>query len=80
MLENNGSSLMSICSEICPSNIFIKDGQNKLIMEDLNHDKEFLKVELHEFIPLMIEEQTLIYNEITRAIERGKRGVYILYG
>ena len=53
---------------------------NKLIMEELNYDRESLKADLQELLPLMIEEQTLIYNEITRVIERGTGGVFFQYG
>ena len=60
MLEKNGSSLMNICPEMCPSDIFIKDGHNKLTMEELNYDKDYLKGELQEVLhPLMTKEQTM---------------------
>ena len=48
-------------------------------MEELNYDKESLKTELHKLLPLMSEEQTLVYNDITKAIEKGTGGVYFLY-
>ena len=80
ILENNGNSLMNICPEMCPSDIIIKDGHNKLIMEELNYDRDSLKAELQELLPLMTEEQALIYNEIIRVIERGTGGVFFLYG
>ena len=53
---------------------------NKLIMEELNYDRESLKADLQELLPLMTEEKTLIYNEITKVIERGTGGVFFLYG
>jgi PIF1-like helicase/DNA helicase Pif1-like protein len=80
MLEKNGSSLMNICPDMCPSDIFIKDGHNKLIMEELNYDKDYLKGELQELLPLMTEEQTQIYDQINIAIEKNKGGVFFLYG
>ena len=70
---------MNIRPEMCPSDIIIKDGHNKLIMEELNYDRDFLKSDFQELLPLMIEEQTLIYNEITRVIERGTGGVFFQY-
>ncbi len=70
ILHSNGSSMMSICPEICPSDIIVKDGQNKLIMEELNYDKESLKAKLYKLLPLMTAEQTLIYNDISRAIKK----------
>ena len=80
ILKKNGSSLMNICLKMCPSNIFVKDGQNKLILEELNYDKDSLKLELLELLPMMTEEHTLIYDEITRAIESGKGSEFFLYG
>ena len=48
-------------------------------MEELNYDEESLKAELHALLPLMTEEQALVYNEITTTIERGQGGVFFLY-
>ena len=55
-----------------PSDMIVKDGQNKLIMKELNYDKESLKAKLHNLLLLMTVEQTIIYNNINRTIEKGK--------
>ena len=36
--------------------------------------------QINFFYSVMTDEQTLIYNEITRAVERGESGVFFLYG
>ena len=80
ILDRNGNSLMNICPEICLRDIIVKDGNNKLIMKELNFDKESLKVELQMLLPLMTDEQTLIYNKIISAIDRAEGGIFFLYG
>ena len=80
ILKKMGSSLMNICPEMCQSDNCVKDGQNKLILEELYYNKDSLKAKLHELLPMMIEEQTLIFDEITKSIESGKGGAFFLYG
>ena len=48
-------------------------------MEELNYDKKSLKAKLQSLIPLITEEQTMIYNEIN-GVERREGGAYFLYG
>ena len=79
MLENNGSSLTNTCPKMCPDDIIIRDGSNELIMKELLW-QGILKAELHELLPMMTEELTLIYNEITATIQRKWGGVFFLYG
>ena len=55
-----------------PSDMIVKDGQNKLIMKELNYDKESLEAKLHNLLLLMTVQQTIIYNNINRTIEKGK--------
>lgn len=43
---NSGSSLMNMCLDMCPNDIFIKDDHSKLIMEELNYDEDSLKAEM----------------------------------
>lgn len=41
---------------MCPSNIIIKDSDYKRIMEELDYDKDSMKVDQQVLLSLMIEE------------------------
>ena len=46
ILENNENSLMNISPEMYPGDILIKGGHNKLIVEELNYDRDSLTIDL----------------------------------
>ena len=49
MLEKNENLFHEYISWDLPSDIFIKNGHNKLIIKEFYYDKDYSKVKLHEF-------------------------------
>ena len=54
--------------------------QDRLIMEELNFDREVLCNELTEYFQSMTNEQRRAYDEIMNAIDGNKGSFYFLYG
>ncbi|XP_076918525.1 uncharacterized protein LOC143578986 [Bidens hawaiensis] len=53
---------------------------NRLIIEETSYDRESLQHEFDTLFVSLIDEQCGVYNEINKAVEKGKGGVFFIYG
>src|SRR5688572_23795268 len=80
ILQDNGTTLRNFSNELCPDELLVRDGGNKLIVEELRYDKEALRVEHEKLYSCLTSEQKSIYDDIMSAIALDKGGVFFLCG
>ncbi|XP_071686861.1 uncharacterized protein [Rutidosis leptorrhynchoides] len=80
LLQRNSSSLRSFSSIPCPSNDTRNISENHLIIDELSYDKISLTNEHSDFITKLTYEQKEAYDQIIKAVNHGKGGVFFLYG
>ncbi|XP_071703910.1 uncharacterized protein [Rutidosis leptorrhynchoides] len=80
LLQRNSSSLRSFSSMPCPSNHTRNISENHLIIDELSYYKSSLTNEHSDFITKLTSEQKEAYDQIIKAVDHGKGGVFFLYG
>ncbi|XP_076935912.1 uncharacterized protein LOC143602806 [Bidens hawaiensis] len=58
----------------------VASATNQLIMEETSYDFESLQHEFDVLFATLTDEQRGVYNEIIKAVEKGKGGVFFVYG
>ncbi|XP_076920615.1 ATP-dependent DNA helicase RRM3-like [Bidens hawaiensis] len=79
LLRNNYSS-KRFNTMLFPNLESVDSANNRLIIEETSYDRESLQ---HEFDTLFVSltyEQRGVYNEINKVVEKGKGGVFFIYG
>ncbi|KAK7360203.1 hypothetical protein VNO77_02185 [Canavalia gladiata] len=59
---------------------FVSDFNNRLIMDELQYDKEKLASDHLSFLTKMIDEKMNIYNKIMESVDVGRSKIFFLYG
>ncbi|XP_071704431.1 uncharacterized protein [Rutidosis leptorrhynchoides] len=77
LLQRNSSSLRSFSSMPYQSNHI---SENHLIIDELSYDKSSLTNEHSDFITKLTFKQKEAYDQIIKAVDHGKGGVFFLYG
>ena len=80
MLQSNGRSLKEYSDMPFPSEEVISQMQDRLMMEELNFDKEALSIELAQYLETITDEQKKAYDEIMNAADNNQGGFFFLYG
>lgn len=80
LLRNNGKSLKYFPPMPFPEGISLYDLQNWLLMDQLNYDKEALKLESEGLINNMTEEQRSAFDRIMDAVKNNISKVFFLNG
>ena len=79
ILQNNVCSLRNYSNELLPDELIIHDSFNKLIADELNYDREALRIEQEQLFQCLTAEQRIIY-DIMQAMNDNKGGVFFFYG
>ncbi|XP_071732974.1 uncharacterized protein [Rutidosis leptorrhynchoides] len=77
--QRNSSSLRSFSSMPCPSNHTRNISENHLIIDELSYDKSTLTNQHSDSITKLTSEQKEAYDQIIKAVDHGKGGVFFLY-
>ncbi|KAM0064559.1 putative DNA helicase [Helianthus debilis subsp. tardiflorus] len=80
ILLRNNSTLRNFPTMPYPDHDSISSSNNRLINEELAYDQNDLKNEFNTLLTSLTEEQRLIFNDITRAVEDNNGGVFFVYG
>ena len=80
ILRSNGRSLSDFPPMSVPDLSNLNPFQNRLIVDELNYNKEALKLEARDLIDSMTSEQKGVYNTLIDSVKSGNSGVFFLYG
>ncbi|XP_057443842.1 uncharacterized protein LOC130735994 [Lotus japonicus] len=80
MLQNNGRSLHNFVSMPYPSDIVVEDVGQRLIVEELNYDRNEMSEYLDQCLSSITDEQRHAYDKIINAVYGNKGGFFFLYG
>ncbi|KAK7315487.1 hypothetical protein VNO77_34037 [Canavalia gladiata] len=80
LLESNNRTLSEYPSMPQPEIEFVSDFNNRLIMDELQYDKEKLARDHLSFLTKMTDEQMNIYNKIMESVDVGKSKIFFVYG
>ncbi|KAF7827231.1 uncharacterized protein G2W53_018395 [Senna tora] len=80
LLRNNGRTLMDFPPLPVPNGNSISNLQNRLILDQLNFDKEELAAESTHLISKMTNEQKYISNQIMHSTSTPNDGVFFVHG
>ncbi|XP_057432270.1 uncharacterized protein LOC130725023 [Lotus japonicus] len=80
MLQNNGRSLHNFVSMPYPSDIVVEDVGQRLIVEELNYDRNEMSEYLDQCLSSITNEQRHAYDKIINAVYGNKGGFFFLYG
>lgn len=64
----NGKSLRDFDSMSSPHLSSLNDFENRLLVDELNYDKEELASMLYSMLPQLTEEQKHVYDEIMNSV------------
>ncbi|KAL6576859.1 hypothetical protein OROMI_011135 [Orobanche minor] len=76
MLEKNGRSLRDYKGMPLPDDDMAREGNNRLIQQELNYDRSQLEMHGQLFL-LLTDEQKAIYEEIINATSNDKGGIFL---
>ncbi|KAK7328215.1 hypothetical protein VNO77_22317 [Canavalia gladiata] len=79
LLERNNRTLSEYPSMPQPEIEFVSDFNNRLIMDELQYDKEKLASDHLSFLTKMTDEQMNIYNKIMESVDVGRSKIFFLY-
>ncbi|KAI3812851.1 hypothetical protein L1987_17564 [Smallanthus sonchifolius] len=79
-LLRNNSSLQRFSSMPYPNHDSVSSLNNRLVSEELSYDITNLGNELNKLIDSLTNEQRFAFDEIMRAVEDNRGGVYFVYG
>ncbi|KAK9075631.1 hypothetical protein SSX86_003957 [Deinandra increscens subsp. villosa] len=79
-LLRNNSSLRKFTSMPFPDHESISDANNRLINEEQSYDKQILQNEFNDLFVSLTCEQRGVFNNIMKAVEDKKGGVFFVYG
>ncbi|KAL6581726.1 hypothetical protein OROMI_005740 [Orobanche minor] len=80
MLEKNGRSLRDCKGMPLPDDDMVREGNNRLIQQELNYDRSQLEMEHRQLCSSLTDEQKAIYEEIINATSNDKGGIFFVYG
>ena len=80
MLQSNGRSLREYPDMPFPSEEVLSIMQDRLIMEEVNFDRQGLSNELAGYLHTMTDEQRRAYDQIINAVYGNEGGFFFLYG
>ncbi|XP_076903521.1 uncharacterized protein LOC143558591 [Bidens hawaiensis] len=76
----NNSSLRRFNTMPFPDLEAVDSENNRLIIEETCYDRESLQHEFDTLFVSLTDEQRAVYNEINKAVEKEKGGVFFVYG
>ncbi|XP_028784301.1 uncharacterized protein LOC114740311 [Neltuma alba] len=80
LLQLNGRSLQDYPIMPYPAQSLNVSAVNKLVLAELDFDRNVLKEQLHVFLRNLTEEQSTIYNTIIDTVHNVRGGLYFVYG
>ncbi|XP_028801522.1 uncharacterized protein LOC114756750 [Neltuma alba] len=80
LLQLNGRSLQDYPTMPYPAQSLNVSAVNKLVLAELDFDRNVLKEQLHVFLRNLTEEQSTIYNTIIDTVHNVRGGLYFVYG
>ncbi|KAK9062537.1 hypothetical protein SSX86_019724 [Deinandra increscens subsp. villosa] len=80
ILIRNNSSLRNFNTMPYPDHELISISNNRLIAEELDYDQNNLQEEFDKLFGALTGEQRCIFNDIIKAVEDNKGGVFFVYG
>ncbi|XP_076920154.1 uncharacterized protein LOC143581216 [Bidens hawaiensis] len=80
ILLRNNSSLRRFNTMPFPDLESVDSANNRLIIEETCYDRESLQHEFDTLFVSLTDEQRGVYNEINKAVEKKKGGVFFVYG
>ncbi|XP_021992293.1 uncharacterized protein LOC110889094 [Helianthus annuus] len=80
ILIRNNSSLRNFNTMPYPDHELISTSNNRLITEELDYDRIDLQEQFENLLVSLTDEQRLIYDDIMKAVEDNKGGVFFVYG
>ncbi|XP_035831966.1 uncharacterized protein LOC110870312 [Helianthus annuus] len=79
-LLRNNSTLRRFPSMPYPDSQSIASADNRLITDELSYDVSVVGAEFNTHLITLTSEQRLIFDEITRAVDENKGGLFFVYG
>ncbi|XP_028775968.1 uncharacterized protein LOC114732794 [Neltuma alba] len=80
LLQLNGRSLQDYPTMPYPARSLNVSAVNKLVLAELDFDRNVLKEQLHVFLRNLTEEQSTIYTTIIDTVHNVRGGLYFVYG
>ncbi|XP_076941014.1 uncharacterized protein LOC143610406 [Bidens hawaiensis] len=80
ILLRNNYSLKRFNTMPFPDLESVDSANNRLIIEETSYDRESLQHEFDTLFVSLIDKHRGVYNEINKAVEKGKGGVFFIYG
>ncbi|MCH86130.1 helicase-like protein, partial [Trifolium medium] len=80
LLQTNGKSLSNYPDMPRPDAGLLPEGINRLIIDELNYDRQSLAEEHRTLMSTMTDEQRRVYDKIMARIEQKRSGLFFLYG
>ncbi|XP_061355352.1 uncharacterized protein LOC133299871, partial [Gastrolobium bilobum] len=80
VLQSNGKCLSDYPSMPHINSETLLDMKNRLVLDELMHDRFALEEEHKRLINSLTDEQKAVYDKIVSAVTSGNRGLFFLYG
>ncbi|XP_057425867.1 uncharacterized protein LOC130719249 [Lotus japonicus] len=80
LLQRNGRSLNDYPCLPTPEDDEVLQFDNRFIVDELNYDKDALKVQYEELLSMLTPEQKSVYERVVTSVLSNSGGFYFLYG